>query len=347
MYVSIKGIIAVLAMFITSVLISTNVWFPAFVLLLPLSNYYYRRFVDITGQYWFGVVILCIEKIYGIKFVFTGDHIDCNENAVIVSNHPTRLDWMFLWSLGQRANILSTLKIISKRGLKLLPGMGWGMQFLGFFFLARKWEDDQGYISDVLLYYNSIKYPIQLLIFPEGTNLSAANKRKSEDYAKKNGLEIYNNILHPRTTGTEFIIDKLEPRLNAIYNLTISYPDIFPESETVLLSAKTPREIYVDIQRIPIAAFPIESERAAWIKSEWKRKEAVLNELPSAPNPIQFNKNSILTQTIIFWIVHFIALIYFGTSALIYIGIVGCIIAAVTFLGGFDYFEQRMKQEDQ
>jgi len=185
MYVSIKGIIAVLAMFITSVLISTNVWFPAFVLLLPLSNYYYRRFVDITGQYWFGVVILCIEKIYGIKFVFTGDHIDCNENAVIVSNHPTRLDWMFLWSLGQRANILSTLKIISKRGLKLLPGMGWGMQFLGFFFLARKWEDDQGYISDVLLYYNSIKYPIQLLIFPEGTNLSAANKRKSEDYAKK------------------------------------------------------------------------------------------------------------------------------------------------------------------
>jgi len=67
-----------------------------------------------------------------------------------------------------------------------------------------------------------------------------------------------------------------------------------------------------------------------------------LNELPSAPNPIHFNKNSILTQTIIFWIVHFIALIYFGTSALIYIGIVGCIIAAVTFLGGFDYFEQRM-----
>jgi len=48
--------------------------------------------------------------------------------------------------------------------------MGWGMQFLGFFFIARKWEEDQAYMAKVLQYYNSIKYPIQLVIFPEGTN---------------------------------------------------------------------------------------------------------------------------------------------------------------------------------
>lgn len=154
-------------------------------------------------------------------------------------------------------------------------------------------------------------------------------------------MELYKkNILHPRTTGTEFVIDKLEPRLTAIYNVTIGYPDIHPESEEVLLSAKTPETILIDVQRIPIASFPIKEERAAWIKNEWKRKELILNTLPFSPVSIQYNSNSTLLQTYIFWIIIIISIILLGKYYFIYFGIASCFIAVVTFLGGFDYYEQ-------
>jgi len=45
-------------------------------------------------------------------------------------------------------------------------------------------------------------------------------------------------------------------------------------------------------------------------------------------------------QTYIFWLIHLILMILLGKVYFIYVGICCCIIAAVTFLGGFDYYEQ-------
>ena len=41
----------------------------------------------------------------------------------------------------------------------------------------------------------------QLLLFPEGTNMSHAAKQKSDLYAVENNVAKYKHLLHPRTSG--------------------------------------------------------------------------------------------------------------------------------------------------
>ena len=42
--------------------------------------------------------------------------------SLVISNHPTRLDWMFLWSWVMRYGRMRNLKVILKESLRKLPG---------------------------------------------------------------------------------------------------------------------------------------------------------------------------------------------------------------------------------
>lgn len=46
------------------------------------------------------------------------------------------------------------------------------MQVAAFIFIQRKWEDDKGHFEKMLHYFCDIHEPLQLLIFPEGTDLT-------------------------------------------------------------------------------------------------------------------------------------------------------------------------------
>ena len=52
-------------------------------------------------------------------------------------------------------------------------------------------------------------FQLQVLLFPEGTDLTERTKAKSEAFAKKNDLNCYNYVLHPRTTGFTYLVEKL------------------------------------------------------------------------------------------------------------------------------------------
>lgn len=39
-----------------------------------------------------------MEFMYGVRFHISGDPIVPHKGAIILMNHRTRLDWMFLWS---------------------------------------------------------------------------------------------------------------------------------------------------------------------------------------------------------------------------------------------------------
>lgn len=58
----------------------------------------------------------------------TGDRVAFGEAALIICNHRTRVDWMFLWCLCLRHGQLSGLKIVLKESLKGIPGFGWATQ---------------------------------------------------------------------------------------------------------------------------------------------------------------------------------------------------------------------------
>lgn len=46
------------------------------------------------------------------------------------------------------------------------------MQVAAFIFIQRKWEDDKSHFEKMLDYFCDIREPLQLLIFPEGTDLT-------------------------------------------------------------------------------------------------------------------------------------------------------------------------------
>lgn len=121
--------------------------------------------------------------IHKVKICVSGDdlnQLNKNESALIIMNHRTRLDWMYFWCFLIRYGNIRHLKIILKSPLKKPPGLGWAIQHFGFIFLNRKWEEDEQYFSDILEHYAGHNYPIQLLLFPEGTDLSENNKKRVE-----------------------------------------------------------------------------------------------------------------------------------------------------------------------
>lgn len=144
--------------------------------------------------------------------------MDLGETALIICNHRTRVDWMYLWVLCLRQGQLSGLKIVLKESLKGMPGFGWATQMLLFVFLKRDKSKDLQRVREISDYLVCLNVPTTLLIFPEGTDLSPSNLLKSLLFAKKEGLAEYQYVLHPKVWLGE------EPVIHFVFVLFLPIP---------------------------------------------------------------------------------------------------------------------------
>ena len=64
------------------------------------------------------------ELVYGVKIVISGDLTQLESPNLLIMNHRTRFDWLFLWSYLIRKGSLHREKIILKKQLKHIPGLG-------------------------------------------------------------------------------------------------------------------------------------------------------------------------------------------------------------------------------
>ena len=152
---------------------------------------------------------------------------------------------------------------------------GWLVQFPMHIFLKRSWEDDEEEVSTKLHFFNALNTPLQLLMFPEGADLTAKSKAKSDAFAESKNLPKYDYVLHPRTKGFIYSVATLKKAgLDSIIDITIAYPDVLPKTEIEFLKGKIPREIHFYIERFPLKDIP-ESEEglALWCQERWKIKE--------------------------------------------------------------------------
>lgn len=62
--------------------------------------------------------------MFGVKVIITGDAFVPGERSVIIMNHRTRMDWLFLWNCLMRYSYLRLEKICLKASLKSVPGFG-------------------------------------------------------------------------------------------------------------------------------------------------------------------------------------------------------------------------------
>lgn len=257
-------------------------------------------------------------KLFGVKIYVSGDHISPHESAVLVMNHRTRVDWNFLWAAMYQACMPSVgchkLKFILKDPIRHIPGpgnvpnsmyaalklftkvymyallahmsvtrasiTGWIMQMNGFLYITRRWKEDRGRLSRALDYLIALDSRTQLLIFPEGTDLTKSSREKSDRYALQHHLPHYTYTLHPKTTGFAYLVQHFQRAnyLDAVYDLTIAYPDYIPQSEIDLIMGRFPREVHFHIRRISSADIPAhdDSTLRRWLEDRWSDKEMIL-----------------------------------------------------------------------
>jgi lysocardiolipin and lysophospholipid acyltransferase len=125
--------------------------------------------------------------------------------------------------------------IILKESLKWVPILGPAMQFYSFVFMSRKWEADKPRLQhrmSILKREQSAPDgkkqmdPMWLLIFPEGTNLSANTRKKSSSWADKQGVKDMQHLLLPRSTGLIYCLQELGGTVDYIYDCTVAYEGI-------------------------------------------------------------------------------------------------------------------------
>ena len=163
--------------------------------------------------------------------------LSTNRPTLIIMNHRCRFDWLYLWSFLVRLGSLAKERIVLKSSISSIPFFGWSMDLAMFIFLHRKWSDDEQNITDIINFYHDSSIPVQLLLFPEGTDLSDKNKQKDRAFAEKNGLHVNEYVLHPRTTGFVHFVKVLKEKGEFdIYDISVGYVGSITQGEKELLN---------------------------------------------------------------------------------------------------------------
>lgn len=297
------------------VLLSLDIWFAFFRItttqligypLYYVSKDWYRAWMDWTKQL-FGILLtfntqfntpLCMymtgnKTVQGLfaKDPTTG-HLETRigDRAIVISNHQLYTDWVYLWWFSLTAKAHGSVYIMLKKSLAKIPVWGWGMKNYRFFFLSRSWAQDEKILTDGLNKINEEKqYPAWVLLFPEGTTISANGVRKTVEYSKKFNppLDVPKHVLIPRARGLRFSIEKLHQSVEHVYDATIYYEGIpdahfgedFYSMKTMFLDRLYPRKIHVYWRAYKVVDIPWQDEAKfeQWLQARWQEKDDLLD----------------------------------------------------------------------
>lgn len=271
--------VAFVAILLLSAFLCFMFFSPLFLSVFLLRLDCARFLVDTIVSTWFAVAVATYELVYGVKIVVRGDVHKVKRHAtqLIVMNHRTRVDWLFYFAVQARFGSLRRFKISLKDMLRHAPGAGWAIQAANFLFLKRNWECDRIRIEQFLKHFRDMGCCPQLLLFPEGTDLQPESLQKSKRFAKKNDLQEYQYVLHPRTTGFTAICEfmKAHNQLEQVLDVTVAYPQNLCQDENDIVNGNIPREAVFTINCFNVEEMQAsnEEELATWLNERWKLKE--------------------------------------------------------------------------
>ncbi|KAF1916245.1 acyltransferase-domain-containing protein [Ampelomyces quisqualis] len=214
--------------------------------------------------------------------------LQCNfaDRMVLMANHQLYTDWLYLWWIAYTNSMHGFIYIILKESLRNIPIIGWSAQFYNFIFLARNWEEDQRTFKKHLGKLNKLNDPMWLIIFPEGTNLSATTRDKSKKWAEKNGLQDMKHQLLPRSTGLKFCLNELQDTTEWLYDCTIAYEGVPPGQfgqdiftlRSTFFEGRPPKSVNMHWRRFRIDSIPIHNTKAfeVWLRNRWREKDYML-----------------------------------------------------------------------
>lgn len=225
-----------------------------------------RRYIALVTRFFSEFAMDLIQRVCGTKiFVYSsdtsGDFLHEPVGPLVISNHRTRVDWLYcFWWYGAYIHMGEYMRVVLKDALRSVPFYGWAMQMSMYIFLQRSRDADVPHIYNVMSYLLKTSKKVSTLIFPEGTDLSESNVRKSNQYASERGLPEYRYVLYPKPTGFMTCADAVRnfhPATGGsgsaercyVHDLTLAFKDYEPgerPNEKSLLLGKKYSDVKID-----------------------------------------------------------------------------------------------------
>jgi 1-acyl-sn-glycerol-3-phosphate acyltransferase len=211
--VSVRGVVF-MTIFTFAVFVVDILFAPcALLLLVPVRGVVLarRRYISLVTRFFSEFAMELIQRVCGTKiYVYSAgpsgasapEFIHERVGPLVICNHRTRVDWLYcFWWYGAYVHMGEYLRVVLKDALRSVPFYGWAMQMSMYIFLQRSRDADVPHIYNVMSYLLKTSEKVSTLIFPEGTDLSESNVRKSNQYARERGLPEYRYVMYPKPTG--------------------------------------------------------------------------------------------------------------------------------------------------
>ncbi|XP_074313312.1 putative 1-acyl-sn-glycerol-3-phosphate acyltransferase 5 [Silene latifolia] len=278
----VRGVICLVLLVLTALMTLVFLGFISAVLLRFFSIHYSRRITSLIFASWLALWPFLFEKINNTRVVFSGATVPVKERVLLLANHRTEVDWMYIWDLALRKGSLGYIKYVLKRSLMKLPVFGWAFHILEFIPVQRKWEIDEPIMYQMLSNLQDPQDPLWLAIFPEGTDFTEPKCIRSQRYAADHGLPILKNVLLPKTKGFFVCLDKLKNSLDAVYDVTIGYKPCCPSFLDNVFGVN-PSEVHIHVRRLSVIDIPCsEDEVTSWLMNTFRIKDELLSEFYSS-----------------------------------------------------------------
>ncbi len=181
-------------------------------------------------------------------------------------------------------------KAVAKAELSHIPAFGWLLYLSDFIFLKRKWETDRIYITSRLRDLSNFSesgFPLSILIFPEGTRLTPQKLENSQNFARSNGLFVFNKLLYPRFKGFLGLMPIIRSKLDYLVDCTLIFKQGIPTIADVL-KGKADQTVHLHIRKFPVSEIPEEPDSLKeWLRQKWIEKEKIIESYEKNPKLLQ------------------------------------------------------------
>ncbi len=224
---------------------------------------------------WWGLCVVLARRLHGARVVISGDPLPEREDAIVVANHQQMADIPQLMALARPLHRLGHLKWFVKDPIKWVPGVGWGMLFLGCIFVKRSWTRDKESVQATFGHVVRHRLPLWLISFVEGTRITPSKLKRARQWASGQGLWEPRHVLMPRTKGFAASVQGLREHAAAVYDVTIGYVGGVPTLWQYSLGYAP--VVHLHVRRFAMDRLPEDHEAlSAWLMERWREKDALL-----------------------------------------------------------------------